>query len=914
MKNIFCAFCTVFISFISFSQEKVTVSGVVTDEISLLPIQGVKIVCDSNIIVYSDVNGKYAFLIEPNSVHTVILYFANYNKHELTISVLNESFVQDFKISEIKKENELEEIVIVAVDIAKSRETPIAFSKINSKQISEELGTRDLPMILNSTPGAYATEQGGGAGDARVSIRGFSQNNVAVLVDGVPVNDMENGQVYWSNWDGIGDITRFMQIQRGLGASKLAIVSVGGTMNIITNGIDQKMSVNVKQEVNDYGLYKSSFGYNSGLLKHGWGVTVAGARKWGTSYADATFDDAWSYFFKVQKKFEKHTFTFSFNGAPQSHGQRTTRLPIAVIEQGLAKRAGVNYIQSLDSISQISGAEYTTLTQGARGIRFNPNYGILKGNAFNEKVNFFHKPQFNLTHIWTPSYKINLTTVAYLSVGKGGGTSAKSAFGRDTLTGLYDVESVYNYNSSNFSNTYSKTEHNSTNYLKSSNNDHKWVGILSTFNYKISKRITSMLGMDARYYKGSHYQAVYDLMGGDYAIDNSDKNQPKGAENVSYAIKKVGDKISFSNDVFVSWIGGFGQVEYKYKSWSTFITGSVSETGYQKVDYFKKKDLVLSDTTIQQAVGYGDTLMRNGVAYTNTSKEARSSTTEKKWFLGSTIKGGANYNINGSNNVFINVGYLNIAPKVTTVFDNNNKEFLDIKNQKVSSIELGYGFKSTRFSSNVNVYYTLWKNKPPQYTPTVVTPDGTFSYNINGLDALHKGIELDFNYKICKKIGFEGLVSFGDWKTISGSKVNVIDNDGNIIASVDFSAKNVHVGDAAQVQLGGSLRYEIIKKLYIKIRYTHFAKNYANFDPLTLINTNKDRESWKLPNYGLLDLNFGYEFMFSKLKLTFTGGLMNAINSIYITDSQNGANFNAETSTVFVGMGRRLTFGLKVGF
>ncbi|MES2396484.1 MAG: TonB-dependent receptor plug domain-containing protein, partial [Bacteroidota bacterium] len=127
--------------------------------------------------------------------------------------------------------------------MAKIRETPVAFSNIGAKQIQEELASRDLPMLLNSTPGAYATEQGGGSGDARVTIRGFDQRNVAVLVDGVPVNDMENGQVYWSNWDGLGDVTRNVQVQRGLGASKLALASIGGTMNIITKGIDSKKEI-----------------------------------------------------------------------------------------------------------------------------------------------------------------------------------------------------------------------------------------------------------------------------------------------------------------------------------------------------------------------------------------------------------------------------------------------------------------------------------------------------------------------------------------------------------------------------------------------------------------------------------------------------------------------------------------------
>ena len=103
-------------------------------------------------------------------------------------------------------------------------------------------------MIANITPGAYASASGGGARDSRVTIRGFDQTNIGVLVDGIPVNDMENGQVYWSNWEGLKDITKSVQIQRGLGASKLAISSVGGTMNFITNGIDQKQQMVVKKE------------------------------------------------------------------------------------------------------------------------------------------------------------------------------------------------------------------------------------------------------------------------------------------------------------------------------------------------------------------------------------------------------------------------------------------------------------------------------------------------------------------------------------------------------------------------------------------------------------------------------------------------------------------------------------------
>ncbi|NBU90426.1 MAG: TonB-dependent receptor [Flavobacteriia bacterium] len=915
MKKLVLVVVYTFVLSVSFGQSKIQLSGTVYDKYTKETLIGVRIVCGNTLITKTNIDGNYVLSVAANTSHNLKVSYFGYDTLIKIIQAGSTALKIDLTLSPIEK---LIDEVVVKAEIAKARETPIAFSTLSSKQIAEELGTRDLPMVLNSTPGAYATEQGGGVGDARVSIRGFDQRNIAVLVDGVPVNDMENGQVYWSNWDGIGDITRYMQVQRGLGASKLSIVSVGGTMNIVTKGIDSKMSTSIKQEVNGYGLFKTAFGYNTGLLKGNWGITIAGSKKWGTSYADATFDDAYSYFMKVQKKFDKHLLSFGVNGAPQSHGQRTTRLPIAVIDKGLAERSGINYQQSLDSIALVSSSQFTTTSQGARGIRYNPNYGMLNGEEFNEKINFFHKPQFNLTHSYNPNEKINLTTVTYVSIGKGGGTQMKTTLAdRDSTNGLYDIQGVYDLNKINLDYP-SDTEHASSNYLSSKNNDHKWFGLLSTFNYKLSNSLSSMFGVDARYYKGAHYQSVYDLMGGDYAIDSDNQNQPVGAGNTSYYMKRVGDKIAYHNDATVKWAGFFGQIEYKKDKWSSFLTSSFNMTGYQRTDYFKKKDLVLSDTTLVQAVGYGDTLVYNGVSYNNNSTQARFATTDQKWFSGATIKAGMNYNINSHENIFCNLGYLSIAPKMNAVFDNNNIEFLQIKNQEVSSFELGYGHKSKRFSSNLNMYYTLWRNKPPQNTPTVVTPDGTFSYNINGLDALHRGIEIDFIYKILPNLDFEGLVSLGDWKTITNSKdstlVNIVDNNNIIVTSFYFGADNVHVGDAAQVQLGTSLRYEIIKNLYFKLRFTYFDKNYSNFDPLALTGKNINRESWKMPSYGLLDLNFGYDITYEKINFTFTGGMMNIANTIYISDAQNGANFNGATSTVFVGMGRRFSMGLKVGF
>jgi len=109
------------------------------------------------------------------------------------------------------------------------RNTPVAYTNVSKEEMEVRLGSQDIPMVLNTTPSVYATNQGGGAGDARINVRGFNQRNVAVMINGVPQNDMENGWVYWSNWDGVGDATSSIQMQRGLSAVNLATPSIGGT-------------------------------------------------------------------------------------------------------------------------------------------------------------------------------------------------------------------------------------------------------------------------------------------------------------------------------------------------------------------------------------------------------------------------------------------------------------------------------------------------------------------------------------------------------------------------------------------------------------------------------------------------------------------------------------------------------------
>ena len=123
----------------------------------------------------------------------------------------------------------IDAIAMSALEVLASRAdetSPVAYTNVSKEEMEVRLGSQDIPMILNTTPSVYATQQGGGAGDARINVRGFNQRNVAVMINGVPQNDMENGWVYWSNWSGLDAVTSNIQVQRGLGASSMAAAAI----------------------------------------------------------------------------------------------------------------------------------------------------------------------------------------------------------------------------------------------------------------------------------------------------------------------------------------------------------------------------------------------------------------------------------------------------------------------------------------------------------------------------------------------------------------------------------------------------------------------------------------------------------------------------------------------------------------
>ncbi len=905
--------------------QKQTVRGVVKDSFLGETVVGANVLIKGTLEgAVTDIEGKFSLQMEKGEYILEVTY-VGYSPTSQDIVVADKPLNLTFKMKTIV----LDEISIVG-DVARSRETPVAFTTLLPEQIEERLAGQDIPMLLNKTPGVYATEQGGGDGDARITIRGFSQRNVAVMLDGIPVNDMENGWVYWSNWFGLDAVTRSIQVQRGLGASKLALPSVGGTINIITKGIENSRSLSIKQSIDNNGKLTTNLGYTSGRLNNGWSFTLAGAYKNGNGWVDQTNVKAWFFFAKVDKRWGNHITSLTGFGAPQTHTQRSYKRSIAAYDTIYAQDQGV------------SSEDFPVIRNEGTG--YNQHWGFLKRDAdqwnsdysarilnpdakrevLNEKVNTYFKPQFSIRDFWNVNSRFVLSNTFYVSLGDGGGQGTRKSLKNTNLITSEDVEnnpdifssdeigqinwqSIYNQNSKPtntgfgitypIDTTYSDKLYYSSNYLVQSRNNHRWYGLLSTFNYRVNGQITWSGGIDLRSYRAEHYMEVVDLMGGDYAIDKYDIRNDYNS-NPQLAVKHVGDKVYYYDDGLVNWGGFFTQVEYKKGNISTFLNATASVSGFKKIDYFGNNE------------------------------------SEWKYKPGFTIKAGANYNVSARSNVFINLGYLSKTRDFRYYFQGYTANFLPdsiTENEKVKAMELGYSFISRSFTANVNAYYTKWENRPTrqvrgEYEDPVTGTTGYTYGDIPGMDALHIGIELDFIYKIMRSLDFQGLVSLGNWKwdkKIENLQMYYTDNN-QPANTLSFDATGIHVGDAAQTQLGASLRYEPIRGLYIEGGGTYFNRYYADFNPEECTDElGNPVESWRIPAYALVDFHAGYRFKFNKLdKFAFTikFNMLNVLNSVYITDAKNNdtyiqrsfSSFDARSASVFMGANRRFIIALKI--
>ena len=909
--------------------QDASLTGFIVDFEDEEPLIGASVkIIGQNIGGVTDINGKFKINNLSKGEYSLTISYVGYIDKELKINI--KSGNNNINTLSLKTSNlDLQELEVIA-DIVKERVTPVAATTISAKYIQENLGNQEFPEILRNTPSVYVTKEGGGFGDSRINVRGFEQNNIAVMVNGVPVNDMESGWVYWSNWSGLADVTNKMQIQRGLGASKLAIPAVGGTINILTNAAEFKKGGNVSSSIGNDGYTKYVASLSSGLNEKGFAATMQLTYNKGNGYIQGTDFKAYSYFLSSTYNInKKHRVSATIIGAPQVHNRRSIH----------------NFYDSV-SLATFRCPENDSLDRLSKGIKFNPGWGMLNGEVFSWRKNFYHKPKAFINHYWNFSEYTKLKTAAYFSLGNGGGTSARGRglqndniegfSGYDSFqgfgVGIHDssgqvmFDSIIAYNKGEYVDAFggyneqadTVRDYPGGNSLlgdgwirTASMNRHIWYGIISTFEHNFNENLSFVAGIDARYYVGQHYRKVENLLGNNTYISSKDVNNPEnfidyesGSTFGSFSENSHlnNNTIQYHNDGIVKWLGGFTQIEYSSEKFSVFSSLSLSNQGFKRVDHFNYFD----DDTLQ--------------------------TTDWQIFNGGTLKAGLNYNLSKNSRLFFNAGYFSKQPIFNTIFLRYRNIINETaKNQTVEAYEIGYSFFQGDFDLDINAYYTEWANR--QFTRNMFIDNQDVLYVFDNISQTHQGVEMEFNFKLSKKYSLTGMVSIGDWIYTSNFNATgtVLDLYGNPTEEVQDSVlilygSGLKVGDAAQHTYSLTFKYKPVRGLSINATYYVADQLYAPYNIFEDQFYQQGGQVTKLPIYGIARLGIFYRKKINDKTISLRLNINNLLNTLYIAElNTNSLNSNGELYTPdqvefytknkgYYGFGRTWNFGIKLSF
>ena len=781
----------------------------------------------------------------------------------------------------LRPDNSLEEVIIIGsgvIDLAEDRQTPIAVSTITKSEIQAKgVGNVELPEIIKNTPSVFVGSQTG-FGDGNIRLRGFDDTNTAVLLNGQPINAQEDGRVFWSNWAGIADIANAVQVQRGLGSSKLAISSVGGTINLVMRAADRNEGGFVRFMGGNDSYFKGTVSYDTGMNDKGWAFSILldhwqGHRKW----SRGTFGQGQNYYLGVgYKPNDTHAFNFLITGAPQFHGQKWSQ-PLDRISADPKFNQHWGFTEDVDSAT----GGYST-------------------NIDSERRNFYHKPVANLNWDWTISDRTELSSVLYASWGRGGGTGPRGngrirtadPDGDGPLQGQLDYAAIEAQNAQIGVGGDFGAPLGAGYIRRASMNNHQWYGLVSNLNTELSENWDFNVGIDMRLYNGDHFRQVVDY----YGLSGWSNDRPDGAVVTDsfeadpwaalFNFAPEDQRIDYDYSENINYQGLFSQVEYSDEKFSAFFQGAVSNQSYKRTGRFD------TDTNGNQVTTESDKINK----------------------IGFNVKGGLGYIIGdeGMHKLFGNFGYYSRQPYLDNVFSNirRSNDFVnpEVDNEDITGIELGYQLNAGAFKANVNFYYTDWANRvitrgggslDVNNTPDNENDDINVNFFDRGINQVHRGFELELFWDLNNDISFTGYVSNGSYEykgTVSRDTFN--DDTNELLSSEEANVDGVKITSVPQFTAGFGFRANVVAGLSLDGNINYYAGNYL--DEIDFSTDIQTTNVGRVKPFSLIDLGLSYDFDLGGQDLTFRANVYNLLDEVRLQRTDvfgyiftNGTTFNA---------------------
>ncbi|WP_044400637.1 carboxypeptidase regulatory-like domain-containing protein [Lacinutrix sp. Hel_I_90] len=618
-------------------------------------------------------------------------------------------------------------------------------------------GSDNISGLLSSSQDIFQRTAAFEFSSSFFRVRGLDSDNGSVLINGIEMNKFDTGRPQWSNWGGLNDVVRNQELTVGLKPSDYGFGGVLGTTNINTKASDYREGGRITYSSSNRSYTNRLMAsYASGLMEDGWAYTIMMGRRWGDEgYQDATLYDSNSFFASVEKKInDKHSLNFTSIYTPNRRG-----------------KSSANTQEVID----------------LKGIKYNEFWGYLDGEKRNSRIKEVEEPILMLNHSWDISSKTSLNTNIGYQFGKIGNSRIDNAAGANPSPAYYqNLPSYYlaDDDGPNFAGAYGAEQEflndGQLNWLAlfqananknlggdtaayalyEDRTDDKTLTLNTIFRTELNDNI--VLNATANYSKltSDNFAEVIDLLGSTVGASNVDAFSQKQFDLLNPdRIIQEGDKFRYNYRIDANELSGFAQAQFKYNKIDFYLGGSVTKTDYQRDGLFKNENQVLRNADgsirVDNSSGKGDKLEFTGIG----------------------AKAGFTYKISGKHLIDVDAGYLTEAPTLRNTYTNsreaqdyvgkffgNTIEGVDLTEEKTTSLDVSYIFRSPIVKARLTGFYTKIEDaNEVSFFFTQGSTTGFIQETLANTDKKHIGAELGIEAQVTPTIKLKAAASLGQY-------------------------------------------------------------------------------------------------------------------------------------------------------
>ena len=774
-------------------------------------------------------------------------------------------------------------------------------------------GAGQSSNLLQSSRDVFSSAAAYNFGVARFRIRGYNSDQNIIMINGMPMNELESGRGTWYKWGGLNDVTRYAEGKTWLTSNPYHFGGLGGysNINVRATGIRKGNSLSYSSTNRAY-RHRLMFTKSTGMMKNGWAFAGSLSFRYSKEgYVDGTFYNALGYYAAAEKQINKnHNLSFSVLGAPTTRGKN------GISTKETYELSGNHYYNSYWG--------YQTLENGTKIKR-------------NSRQTNSHMPIAILSHEWKINSKSKLITSLTTSQGKYGQTSLNWTDAKDPRPDYYKNLPSYYYakhdslngnilrdkwlNDESFgqvkwdelyytnkNNTFIQKD---VNGIKGNNItglrskyiiENRWnnllsYGLSSNFTSKLSDKINLSSGLFLQKQRNHYYTTIQDLLGGDFWVDIDKFASQVGADpeiaqndiNYPNRIAKVGDRIGHNYYIHNSKGALFGQLNFNLKHFDAYTALELSANSF-----------------------YRNGINQNG-KFPNNSKGK----SEAAAFFNYAAKGGITYKINGRQFITANALLKTQAPFSRNSFISpRTRDFLidDLQNELVYSGDISYLLKYPNLKLRATYYYTERKNANWARSFYHDEYNSFVNYSMKGVNYLHHGIEVGIEGKIIGGLSANGALAYSQSLYTSRPTANVyVDNSAELLAeNKTIYLKNYKVGGMPQSALSIGLKYRSKKYWFAGANFNYYGDvyldpnpdrrteeavaNYVKTDP----QVSEILDQTKLDNGYSVSMFAGKSFKISNYYLNISVNISNLTNNQnYITGGYENLRYDIQNISKF---------------